>query len=258
MSTKVGVAGIGALGTAVCQALADGIGGYELTAVSELAHKPLPAANMDFAGLAERCDLVIECLPPAAAPALAREVLLRGKTLILISSAALLLHPEINDWAAGGEGRVIVPSGALAALDAVKALSYMGIKEATITSTKPPRGFAGAPFVVENNIDLASITAKTRLFQGNAYEAAKGFPANVNVAATLSLAGIGPENTRVEIWADPEASGNAHEIFVRGEHSTISARVANTPDPANPKSSMLAAQSIIATLHMMTDKIAVI
>ncbi|NCC21167.1 MAG: DUF108 domain-containing protein [Alphaproteobacteria bacterium] len=259
MMKSVGIAGLGAIGSAVMNALLEGIEGYTLVAVSETAPKgSLPVPNVGFIELAERCDLIIECLPPAIVPELAREVLFRGKELILITSSALLMHPEIKAWANENNGRIVVPSGALAALDAVKALSFLGIREARIRSTKPPKGFTGAPYVMENAIDLAGITEKTRLFEGNALDAARGFPANVNVAATLSLAGIGPEKTRVEIWADPAAKGNSHEIEVSGEFSTITAKVANMPDPANPKSSMLAAQSIVATLHMMTDRIAVI
>ena len=104
---------------------------------------------------------------------------------------------------------------------------------------------------------LAAIRAKKLLFSGNAHEAAAGFPANINVAVTLSLAGIGPEKTQVEVWADPEARGNTHEIKVESEYSTVTARVENKPDPANPKSSMLAAQSIVALLRGMTEPLVV-
>lgn len=256
---KTGIAGYGALGNAVAKALIKGIEGFELTGIAETNPEAnLPAPQMSFAELAEKCDLIIECLPPTIAPELAKEVLKRGKELILITSSTLLMYPEIKELAESGKGRVIVPSGALAALDAVSSLSHMGIREAKICSTKKPKGFNGAPYIVENEIDLDAIKEKTRLFKGNALDAAKGFPANVNVAATLSMAGIGPEKTSVEIWADPEATGNSHEIEVSGEFSNITAKVANIPDPANPKSSMLAAQSIVATLHMMSDKITVI
>lgn len=107
-------------------------------------------------------------------------------------------------------------------------------------------------------IDLTSITKMTRIFEGTALEAAKGFPANVNVAATLSLAGIGAEKTRVEIWADPDAKGNAHEFTVEGEFSTLTSRIVNMPDPANPKSSMLAAQSIVSVLEDLNSALVVV
>jgi aspartate dehydrogenase len=110
---------------------------------------------------------------------------------------------------------------------------------------------------VENAIDLNSITEKTKLFGGYALEAAKAFPANVNVAATLSLAGIGADKTWVEVWADPAALGNSHEIRVIGGYSTITAKVENTPDPANPKSSMITAQSVISLLKNLHEPFAV-
>ena len=110
----------------------------------------------------------------------------------------------------------------------------------------------------QNDTDLSAIHDPTRIFAGNALEAAAGFPANVNVAATLSLAGIGPERTQVEIWADPQAQGNTHAIEVTSEFSTFRASIENTPDPANPKSSMLTAKSIIRILRDQKDALVVL
>lgn len=255
----VGIAGLGAIGSAVGRALQNGIDGFDWVAASE--HKTdigFDVPLMDFDALAAQCDLIIECLPAAAVPSLAERVFHHGKDMIVISSCALLMFPEILEQHKQSQSRIFIPSGALAGLDGVRALKELGIRESKIASTKPPRGFAGAPYVVENGVDLNAITTKTRLFSGNALEAAKGFPANVNVAATLSLAGIGPDRTMVEIWADPAARGNAHEITVSGEYSTITARIENMPDPANPKSSALAAQSIVATLRNMGGALAVL
>lgn len=259
MAQTIGIAGLGAIGSAVGRALETGIDGLEWIAASDI--KPNPEFHiplMDFETLADRCDIIIEALPPKAVPELAKIVMEKQKTLVLISSCALLMFPEILKSLNLSTGRIIVPSGALSGLDGVKALKKLGIKKSTIASTKPPMGFSGAPYVDEMGINLAQIETKTRIFHGNALEAAKGFPANVNVAATLSLAGIGPQNTEVEIWADPKATGNAHEIKVTGEFSTITARIENTPDPANPKSSMLAAQSIIAVLEDMNNALVVL
>ena len=256
-TVKIGIAGCGALGSIVARALVDGIAGFELIAISDVDNKDFGVPNLSFADLAVACDLVVECLPPAVVPALAADVLKRDKDLLMISACAILLSPEIKDMAHASAGRILVPSGALCGLDAVSALAYAGIDHAKIASTKPPRGFAGAPYVVDNAVDLAAIKEKILLFQGNAFEAAKAFPANVNVAATLSLAGIGPADTIVEVWADPHASGNRHEISVQGGSSTITSTVENTPDPDNPKSSMLAGYSIIATLKKQTQSIVV-
>lgn len=254
---KIGIAGCGALGSIVAKALQDGISGYEFVAISDVEDKDFGVPNISFAELAEQCDLVVECLPPAIVPELAQEVLSRDKNLMMISACALLLSPEIEDMAKNSKGHILVPSGALSGLDAVSALNCAGIDSATIASTKPPRGFKGAPYVVSENIDLESIAEKTMIFSGNALEAAKAFPANVNVAATLSLAGIGPEKTRVEVWADPDAKGNSHEITVTGGSSTITTKVENMPDPSNPKSSMLAGYSIVAALKKQTKMITV-
>ena len=259
---KIGIAGLGAIGSAVARALNEGIDGLEWIAASDITPNPeFDIPLLPFEELAEQCDIIIECLPPKAVPELAEAVLKKQKTLILISSCALLMFPEILDIHKSTHSRILVPSGALAGIDGVKGLKELGIEKSIIASTKPPMGFAGAPYVDKMGIDLEEIVAKgvkTRIFEGNALEAAKGFPANVNVAATLSLAGIGPENTQVEIWADPDAKGNSHEITVSGEFSTLTSRIENMPDPANPKSSMLAAQSIVAVLKDMNSALVVL
>jgi len=256
---KVGVAGIGAIGAAVCKALSEGINGYTLVAISDLENRhEWDVPNISFEEMARKCDLIIECLPPQIVPKLCEPVLKEGKELMIISSCALLLYPEILQNRTLSTSRIIVPSGALIGLDGVNALKQMGIISAKIVSTKPPMGFSTAPYVDKNNIDLGSIKEKTQLFSGNAYEASAGFPANVNVAATLSFAGIGAENTTVEIWADPQTEFNSHEIVVESAFSKISAKVQNRPDPANPKTSVLAAQSIIATLRGFTEEFVIL
>jgi aspartate dehydrogenase len=260
MTKKVGIAGLGAIGSAVARAMTEGNGIQDMVlhAVSDV--KPTDSygvPHVTFADLAAQCDLVIECLPPHVVPLLTKEVLSKDKEMVLISSSALLLHPEIMDHLRSSQGRILVPSGALAGIDGVRALAQVGIRTARIATTKKPAGFEGAPYIVENKIDLSKIKTKTRIFSGNAFEAAQGFPANVNVSVTLSLAGIGPEKTQVEVWADPEIKGNTHEIFVESAYSTINARIQNKPDPQNPKSSVLAAQSIIALLRGMTEPLVV-
>lgn len=257
---KVGVAGIGAIGRAVCRALRDesGIDGYVLHRVSDVKSVPdISAANVDFETLAKECDLIVECLPAAQVPPLADAAFAHGRDLILISSAALLLYPEILEKQKGSGSRIYVPSGALAGLDGVKAMREMGIERALIASIKPPKGFEGAPYIIEQNIDLGAIKEKTLIFSGNALDASKAFPANVNVAATLSLAGVGPVRTEVEVWADPAAKGNTHEITVSTRFSTLHSRIENMPDPANPKSSVLAAQSIVAMLRDMSRAVVI-
>lgn len=259
MSIKTGVAGVGAIGGIVCEALAEGrIEGMELVAVAESRGQTrFDVPHMDFPALAAAADIIVEALPPDIVPLLAKEVLSRGKTLVLISSAALLRFPEIRQMAETGAGRIMVPSGSLGGVDAVRGLYSMGIEKAVIRSTKPPRAYEGAPYIVEKSIDLGAITQKQLLFSGKASDVARAFPANTNVAVTFSLAGRGPEETEVEVWADPAATGNSHEITVESAFSRLNARIDNRPSPDNPKTSLLAAHSIIACLRQMTAKIAV-
>ncbi len=262
MTQKIGIAGLGAIGSAVGRALIKGLDGLEWVAASNIGeNKEFDIPLMSFEELAKTCDIIVEALPPSAVPELSKAVFKEQKTLVLISSCALLMFPEILDIHKTTHSRIIVPSGALIGIDGVKSMKELGIKSSKIASNKHPRGFIGAPYVDKMGIDLDQIEAsgiKTKIFEGNAFEAAKGFPANVNVAATLSLAGLGAKSTHVEIWADPAAIGNSHEITIEGEYSQMRARVENKPDPANPKSSMLAAQSIVAVLRDINNALVIL
>lgn len=256
---KVGIAGIGAIGSSVAKALQDGIGDYVLTGISETKNDvAFDVPNLKFKDLVQASDILIESLPPDCVPELAECAFKAQKDLISISSAAYLIYPELLELHAKSKSRLIIPSGALAGLDGVNALREMGIESANLRTIKPPKAYDGAPHIVRESIALDGITKKQRLFKGNAFEAARAFPANINVAATLSLAGIGPERTQVEIWADPETRNNSHEITVETALSKLTSRIENAPDPANPKTSVLAAQSIIAVLKGFGDPLVVL
>src|SRR6185436_11921194 len=114
-------------------------------------------------------------------------------------------------------GQIVVPTGALIGLDAVTAAAEGKIQSVKMVTRKPLNGLAGAPFLIENNIDITGITEPLKIFEGTAREAAKGFPANLNVAVALSLAGIGPDRTRLEIWADPALTRNVHRVEVESD-----------------------------------------
>lgn len=261
-SIRIAVAGTGAVGAAVCRALIDGIEGFKLTAASDL--DPVKAKSLigrpDYVlpflrleELAKAADWIVEALPAREVPALAQPVMAAGKTLVLISSAALLLYPELKNLPSQHGGRMLVPSGALGGMDVINALAEKGIKYAKLVTTKPPQAYEGAPHIIKGEIDLAAIDTATMIFSGNALQAAAAFPANVNVAATLAVASrLPPEDIQVEVHADPAIKGNCHEITVAGNFSRFTFRVENLPDPANPKSSALTALSIIATLRRQT------
>jgi aspartate dehydrogenase len=122
------------------------------------------------------------------------------------------------------------------------------VDSVTLTTRKPPKGLVGAPYVVEQGIDLDSLREETVVFEGSAREACQGFPANVNVSAALSLAGIGPDRTRVRILAVPGGTVNQHRIEVRGEFGRLAVEIENVPSPANPRTGLLAIFSSIASL----------
>src|SRR5690606_16736655 len=138
-------------------------------------------------------DVVVECAPAAILMDVITPVLKAGEKVIVLSIGALLEHPDpIKELCADG-GQIIVPTGALLGLDAVTAAAEGRIESVRMVSRKPPQGFAGAPAVVEQGIDLSNLREPIKLFDGTAREAAKGFPANLNVAVALSFAGIGPD-----------------------------------------------------------------
>jgi aspartate dehydrogenase len=149
-------------------------------------------------------------------------------------------------------GRIYIPTGAIAGIDAIRAVKHL-LDSVTLTTTKAPKALAGAPFFETSDIKLDAIGEKTVIYEGPAADAVKKFPANVNVAAVLSLAGIGFEKTRVRIVADPAFTTNQHEIAATGSFGTFHFTVNNVPSPGNPKTSYLAVLSAIECLRTVCD-----
>jgi aspartate dehydrogenase len=256
---KIALAGLGAIGGAVARrVLADGIPGIQLAAVSardhDRARATLKAMNggavpvVGLADLAGMADLVIECAPAALMDSIAQPVLRAGKKLLVLSAGALLPRPELLELAKKHGGQIIVPSGALLGLDAVCAAAEGQIHSVQMTTRKPPNGLAGAPYLVENRIQIDDVREPLRVFSGSARDAARGFPANVNVAVALSLAGIGPDRTRIDIWADPGVTRNTHRIQVDSDSARIDMTIENIPSE-NPKTGRITALSVIAALR---------
>ena len=148
--------------------------------------------------------------------------------------------------------RVHVPAGAIGGLDVRRAAALDRLDEVTLVTSKPPHVLAGAPFFDANPIDLPAIRVRTVIFEGPAAQAVKLFPANVNVAAALSLAGIGPARTRMQVVADPALDRNVHEVVARGAFGEMTLRLANVPSPSNPRTSLLACLSGLATLRRLS------
>ena len=149
------------------------------------------------------------------------------------------------------EGGIIhVPTGALIGLDAVIAAAEGKIHSVRMVTRKPPNGLTGAPHLLENNISVEGLTEPKKVFEGNARAAAKGFPANLNVVVALALAGVGPENTLLEIWADPTVVRNTHSIVVDSDSAKFTMTMENIPSE-NPKTGRIVAPSVIALLRKM-------
>jgi aspartate dehydrogenase len=254
---RVAVAGLGAIGASVVKELDRGIEGLTLAAVSAqnvakhqawLSELKAVPKILPIEALAEAADIVVECAPSRLLRTIVVPVVTRGKTAIVLSVGALLENEDLIALARENGGQIVVPTGALIGLDAVTAAAVGTIHSVRLVTRKPPQGLAGAPYLAQNNISIEGLTEPLRIFEGSAREAAKGFPANLNVAVALSLAGIGPDRTRVEIWADPTVTRNTHRIEVDADSARFSMSIENIPSE-NPRTGRITALSVIACLR---------
>jgi aspartate dehydrogenase len=261
----VAIAGLGTIGKAVARRLDEGIPGVRLAAVAtrdaakarvflDSLQQPVPLVPL--AALPQHADIVIECAPAALLAQIAAPVLIAGKKVIVLSVGALLDEPQLEALAREHGGQILVPTGALIGLDAVSAAAEGTIHSVRMATRKPIAGLAGAPFLRENNIDISTITRPLKLFSGTARDAAKGFPANLNVAVALSLAGIGPDRTQLEIWADPTVTRNTHHIEVDADCARFSMTIENVPSE-NPRTGRITALSVIALLRKLSAPVRV-
>jgi aspartate dehydrogenase len=256
---RVAVAGLGAIGIKVADALDRGIPGCVLTAVSandkskaakRLSRFDRAVPVVTLAELEPLADIVVECAPAKLLPAIAEPFLRAGKTVIVLSAGAILVNEHLVGLARQYGGQIVVPTGALLGLDAVTAAAEGEIRTVRMVTRKPVRGLAGAPYLAEHNISIEEITEPLRIFSGTPREAAIGFPANLNVAVALSLAGIGADRTTLEIWADPTLERNVHRIEVDSDSATFSMSIENIPSD-NPRTGRITALSVISYLRKL-------
>jgi aspartate dehydrogenase len=262
---KIGLAGLGAVGLEVARRIEAGIPGLTLAAVAvrdkEKAKRNLPQIGdripvIAAEDLAESCDLVVECLPPELFRAIASSVIERGKLFMPLSVGQLLENWDFVARAKETGARILVPTGALIGLDAVRAAGEGTIHSVTMVTRKPPNGLEGAPYLVERGITLKGINTARKVFDGTARDGARGFPANVNVAAALSLAGIGPDKTKLEIWADPAIDRNTHRIEVDSDTARFSMTIEGIPS-ANPRTGRIVPLSTVAALRALVTELKV-
>jgi aspartate dehydrogenase len=260
---SIGIVGCGAIGRALLNAAASGkisfaVAGVtsrdEISAKEFLATLRKPPPYRELSKLIAESDLVIEAAGGRVVADLAEKVFAAGKDLMVISVGALLDHPEIIANARSLGRRLFIPSGAIAGLDGVKSACAGEVSSITITTRKPPQGLDGAPYLIERGISLAGLNEEREIFSGTAREACRSFPANVNVTAAVSLAGIGPERTRVRILAVPGLQRNCHDVEVEGEFGRLAVHIENVPSE-NPRTGKLTALSILRSIQDAADSV---
>ena len=266
---SIGIVGCGAIGTSLGKAinkdfsdnvrlvcLYDIVKNKSLQLAKILKKKAVVCNSLD--SLIVKSDLVIEAAYANSSLSIARKALIKGRDIIIMSVGGIVSHiNQLNNLAKSKSAKVYIPSGAICGIDALKASSQKRIKRVTLITRKNPRSFMGSEYVRQKRVNLNKIRKDTVLFSGSAHEAIKIFPQNINVAATLSIAGIGEKRTQVEIIASPKLKRNIHEIYIESDAGKISSRVENLVHPENRKTSFLAVLSAIATLRQLLEPVRV-
>jgi len=265
------IAGCGAIGSELAVAIDSGqVRGVTLLAIVDLvpdaAHKLKSRLRHDvgiftnFSELAsspefKNVDLVVEAASQAAAKSICRQIVERKKDLLLMSVGALtdeVFFSQLLSAVLTNGTHIYVPSGAIAGIDAIKSVKGT-LQSVKLTTTKNPKALAGAPFFNTSDIRLDSIKEKKLIYEGTAADAVTKFPANINVAAILALAGIGFHETKVRIIADPDINVNQHQIEAVGAFGEMVITLRNVSSPNNPKTSFLAVLSAVECLRSICE-----
>lgn len=262
---RVGVVGCGAIGHVIAESIDKRLVDAELVALND--RDPSEAQSLadtlsqeprvlDLDGLIEESDLVVESAAQEAVPQIAIPSLEQGRDVMIMSTGALAdddLRARLLALARENRSRIIIPSGAIAGTDGLRAASVKHVSHVKLTTSKPPMSLEGVEYLEEKGVDVSSIKERTTVYEGPASEATQLFPANVNVAATIGLAGPGLDKTTVQIVADPRLNKNVHEVEARGDFGRMHVRVENVQSPDNPKTSYLAALAAVSALRRYVD-----
>ena len=263
---RVGIIGCGAIGSRFARSVAKELKDHcELAALYDI---DLPRAQKlardikqkkvykkSFADLLKSCEFMIEAVNAPDTHTLIRRALLSGKNVLAMSVGKILNHTELFLLARKNKCTILIPSGAIAGIDAIKAASLAKITGITLTTRKPPAGLASSPHVEEKGIHLGEITRETTIFEGDVDTAVKMFPKNINVAATIALACGVKDKMTVRIVTSPEYKTNSHEIEMIGDFGRMMTRTENLVCPDNPKTSYLAVLSAIQTLKQFFQEV---
>lgn len=235
---KIGIVGLGTIGIELKKTV-DEIPEAELIGIYDIDDDK---RTMDLNTLIEKADLIIETAHPDIVKQVLEKCIEKKKDILSLSIGGVLAFPDIFKKIQETGINLYLPSGAVAGIDAIKAVNGEATS-ITLTTTKPAKTL---------NKD---ITEKQLIFNGDAIKAVKEFPTSINVAAILSLASIGPENVNVKIFADPTIKNNHHEISMEGPFGKITTKVENLPSQNNPRTSYLAIASAKKTLMQIFEKV---
>ena len=255
---NVGIVGFGSIGSEVAKALINGVEDFSLYGITSrsksnaqerIAKLDKNIKIYDLETLVDNCEIIIDCAPKAAFRDIATKCINKERKLITVSGSGILDNLDLEELAKTKNSQIILATGAILGLDALRAASESNINSVTMTTRKPPNALSNAPFVINNNIELNNLLEPKLIFKGSATDGAKAFPANVNVAAAVGLAGIGAKKTKLEIWADPKLKRNTHKVEVDSDSAIFEMSIQNVQTPENPGTGKITGLSVIACLR---------
>lgn len=265
---KIGIVGCGAIGSSLAKIIVKDLSKRaKLTALYDIDQAKSAKLSSLVSGssrlktkglvpLINKTDLIIEASSAKCSADIAKRVLSKGRSIIVMSVGGLLDDfRQLYNLAQRHNARLYIPSGAIAGMDVLKALNCSRINSVTLTTKKPPKAFQGVPYVAKKKIVLDNLKEEKVIFEGNCFAAIKAFPQNINVAATLSIAGIGPRRTRVRIIASPKITKNIHEVRIESDAGSVVTCTQNIIHPDNPKTSYLAVLSAVAVLKNIFEPV---
>jgi aspartate dehydrogenase len=260
-SLRAAIAGFGSIGRLVGKHIDQGIPGLRLVGVSarnldrareRLAGFRAAVPVVPLAQIAETADVIVECTPPEVFLDAVTDAIERGRTIVTVSATALLEHPEVVERARATGARIVLVSGSVPGLDAIRAAGIGTIHSVRMVTCKPPLSMLHTPWLKEQGIDVTTMEAPTRIFAGTAREAARAFPDKFNLAAVVALASGGPDRVEIEIWLDPAVERNVHRISVDADSTRFDLEIQNVPNPGHEGTGPLVAYSVIAALKDLT------
>jgi aspartate dehydrogenase len=265
---RVGLAGFGNVGQAVAARLDMGVipearlaaitSGDLDKARSKVSGLRSAPPVLPLARLADACDVVVECATAGSFAEIARAVLGAGKPLIAVSAGGVPNCPEMAQLARDHGARVILASGALPGLDSMRSAAEGKITSVHLRTQLRPESLAHEEVIRKRGFDFSTPPKEpVKVWEATGGETAAAFPRHFNVAITLSLATIGFERTRIEVWADPTVPGTVHTVNVESEDVSLTLISRNRPSPANPRTSRIVAHNVIATLRSFASPIQV-